>query len=482
MKLETTRSHFELLNLARPGSASTKDVSDPFSRFGGRERAKGDALGFWERMVTSNVVPQPLWNGITDYLIVPRNQMGERRARNLESDGTVITLPQALAAVSVTPNGRRFLEGCLPRLTPFLPSDTEAITLNFDPHEMRGPLTQGLIAMRSVGDLIATLDRLSYSQFLLWFFSSLEAGQSPPRGLLTQLQHDLPMEYSVTTFNLAALPWLGGFGLPDNGRLAEIGDDLRRQDSSFYMTQEGWTDSTEEVRRRVNYPYAAQRGGLIKSRSTGIYGLIGSSGLMILSKYPLIHVEEIPFPNPQGVEKFFVQKGILHARAATPHGFVDLYDIHAQSSYPDFLRTMFGGDEWESRREQLRFIRDVVSRRRERHIPCIAGGDLNVPEGTAEYNEFLKAIGVDLYRARHPYPLLPGIQPSERELGITFDSERNPLAGRTKHPEDKPSRLDYLLGAGEHFERDRVAFHTEVVFRDRPKSDHYGVRARFVRC
>jgi endonuclease/exonuclease/phosphatase family metal-dependent hydrolase len=460
--------------------AQTTTSCDPFSALGGPMVAKSQALAFWEGLRHHHVISPELWDQITDYLIIPANQIGESRRREILTDSATVSLPQALAAISVTSQGRTFLTGCLPRIAPFIPLNAEALTLSFNPYDHSGLLTHDHLAMRRVHDLIAGLERLSYSQLLRWFDSSLQVNGPHSDQIRAQLHSELPKEFSLISFNVGALPGLCGYGLPDNGRFSQIGGDLRREDASFVLLQEMWRKEADVIRQRAGYEHVAQ-GGLVRSSSPGNYGLLGKSGLMILSKFPLTHVEEIPFPNPKGVEKLFVKKGILFARAQIPgFGYVDLFDVHTQSCYPGFLRTIFPCDEEGSRRAQLEFIREQVARRREPHVALsIVAGDFNVLEGSEAYHSLLKQIGADVYRDRHPFHELSEPHLADRVNGYTFDPYNNPLAALTQHPEDAPSRLDYGIASGTLAERGKLAFHGEVLFNGpQYTSDHAAARFR----
>lgn len=190
-----------------------------------------------------------------------------------------------------------------------------------------------------------------------------------------------PESLRVLTFNTAGLPFVHA-GLAR--RLAASGRALAEGGYDIVGLQELWRDGdSARLARASGLRHSARR-------ATGL--LTYGSGLTILSRWPIAHVEERPFsilrPSLRNLAQGepLVEKGLLLARVATPWGELDVYNAHTLSDYPEIsyqplrLTELFDLAEavWE------------LSARR----PFLVLGDLNAALGDLDYETFKSLLGV----------------------------------------------------------------------------------------
>lgn len=132
----------------------------------------------------------------------------------------------------------------------------------------------------------------------------------------------------VLTYNIHGLPLIA----EDSSRYADIGRILnkRRRDGTaphVVAIQEAFEDRTQELVDEADFPYGA-RGKNAKFPRL-------SSGLLILSEFPIIQVNRMIYENCVSWD-CFARKGVLHTQVQLP-GVpfpLDLYDTHLNSD-PD---------------------------------------------------------------------------------------------------------------------------------------------------
>jgi len=107
------------------------------------------------------------------------------------------------------------------------------------------------------------------------------------------------------------------------------------------------------------------------------------TGLMILSKHPIVDFETLSFKNQYFAESFGVNRGALWARVKPPNSPpIDVFTLHTTASVreallkgaPEFV--LAAGDT--ARLGQFREIREFVEERREsKTSACVVAGDFN---------------------------------------------------------------------------------------------------------
>lgn len=226
--------------------------------------------------------------------------------------------------------------------------------------------------------------------------------------------------------------------------------------------QEAWDSETEIIVKRAGFPYVA--------RSRNSHRLIGGSGLITLSRFPIVQKEFVPFRTCAGAD-CLSNKGVLRTRLALPDGSsVDIYNIHMNA----WLR--FGYDLGSKvRRRQIRTLRRLV---RDRSVAAgvrwLVLGDANAPEGSRNYRELREGLqALDAYRELNPNALA--------DPGFTYD-RRNPWIPRLPEKHFPSVRIDYIWLApelGRGLRETRLEFE-EPVREGKPLSDHYGLSGRLV--
>ena len=231
----------------------------------------------------------------------------------------------------------------------------------------------------------------------------------------------------VLSFNVAGIPvvhekW--------PARRAEIARQLRDADYDIIGLQEMWPDKDAmALFHESGYPFYAR------------YPSLGGTGLMILSRHPIMEIRERPFscfpPAAWTVYQgeTLSTKGVLMARVRTPSGELDVYDTHLVADYPTL-------DYSAVRTAQVFELAETIAGLSGGR-PHIVLGDLNTGPGDAEYEAARKILGLSdacrtgemehcpdhargtridhvlyspglkaLGRGRLPYDLPPGIGPT----------------------------------------------------------------------
>jgi endonuclease/exonuclease/phosphatase family metal-dependent hydrolase len=248
----------------------------------------------------------------------------------------------------------------------------------------------------------------------------------------------------VLTYNVWGLP--KPF-LTDPSRFSEIAQAIPATDADIVAFQEAFTSRTDE---------------LMHARGPGKPGpLMTNSGLLVISRWPIIQREEIIYSACSGSD-CIANKGALYLRIRLDENQdLDVFATHMNASDTGEIRV-------HQTKELAQFIRVFSGRR-----PLILLGDLNT-RPNSEIFAHLGGLGIrdshDEFVAANP-----GIPPHER-LGYTVDRARNPLAG--KHPVS--GKIDYVL-VRDLPEQPICTRQSKLAF-DKPAnnrflSDHFGVLA-----
>ena len=236
-------------------------------------------------------------------------------------------------------------------------------------------------------------------------------------------------------------------------RFEEISKALAELDADIILLQEVYRkEHCERIVRELGYPYAVQTRDAFPMRS----------GLMILSKHPILEGGYIPFKTKL-IEDRIADKGMLVARIATPLGEVAIVNVHPTAGgrqhpeHPTVNRI---------RSAQLRQAMDVLEQMSANTSMRIMGGDFNAgPEASTEnFEEILREGYEDTVK--------------QGTMRFTWDPA-NPLNAHGPHAHCPPQRCDHVFVQGQ-----QVRATSKIVLTDPvvpvPQgsctlSDHYGV-------
>jgi len=274
----------------------------------------------------------------------------------------------------------------------------------------------------------------------------------------------LPIEnnLNLASLNVWGIPSFLGGRAPK--RFTEIGNILASQQYDIICLQEMWDKRTKEIIIRSGYPFVVDDGRYP--------GLKNSSGLVTLSKFPIIEQTFTAFENASTIEKF-VKKGILRTRILSPLGEVEILNVHMCSDTESSLEkaTLI-------RLKQIQQLKSLVQKYSIQR-PVIVMGDFNVTDGHNDSNALTDIFDCDIFS------LSNNSAPSSTLIN-TFDFDRNSWANTYKKLNigfDKtPSRLDRILSTG-HFNYP-VCVESAVCFTElnpnskQHVSDHFGINTK----
>ncbi len=237
-----------------------------------------------------------------------------------------------------------------------------------------------------------------------------------------------PVRFSVLTYNIAQVPdpfYEGRRNRDQN--IDDIAGFLNHSSVGIVCLQEAFGDSSRSRLLRATreaYPY----------RAFGPEGhpLEQDSGLVILSRFPILEQHRLEFREGEGIPDNYVAKGILHVRVklgARSAESIDLFTTHTQSGD--------GRDEKRNRQHQFEESLDFI-RRHSRGDPWILTGDMNV-DGASRDQDPHDAMMEALSR---PWDLWKEFHPHGEEAGFTFGDGNN-FNNQERALESE--RLDFIL-------------------------------------
>ncbi|NWJ48195.1 MAG: endonuclease/exonuclease/phosphatase family protein [Chloroflexi bacterium] len=198
---------------------------------------------------------------------------------------------------------------------------------------------------------------------------------------------------------------------------------------------------------------------------------VNGSGLLLLSRYPLVDVAFLRFKltsRPERVPQeldYFGGKGIGYARIQTPTGFVELFNIHPVAQYTGDSNDLYRAHRAAAAYEAARFVNTHANRK----YPVILMGDLNMRPDQLPYR-LLRHLAnlLDSYSELNP-----------QDPGYTY-SVNNPYSNKS----EPSKRLDYILyRAGSESSITPVSsalcFNQINTQAPRAYTDHYGVLSEF---
>lgn len=274
-------------------------------------------------------------------------------------------------------------------------------------------------------------------------------------------------ELRVASYNVWGLP---SPLLRHGERFDRIPDAINALDADVVLIQEAFTDKAQALTRLFNFPYFAWGP---KSRF-----LHFSSGLLILSRFPIEETARITYTHCGGVD-CFANKGALYAKIRIPRGSkIGTAKGDLQDSKVSVFNTHLNANGHEDVRASqaahlLRFVRSYSQ-----GLPTVVGGDFN-GEGQSVFRKAKQAL---LLRDAHAEFVWnePGVSQQARDA-FTADPLHNPFLS----PSETRRRLDHIfLFDGSSQDKDGNPGRWKVInyglFFDGVHgdvlSDHFGVR------
>ena len=250
---------------------------------------------------------------------------------------------------------------------------------------------------------------------------------------------DEGLSLKLVTYNIWGLPsWMTG---ARPGRYPQIARELERLDPDIILLQEAWTAKARKA--------APDNGRWAIGRAAGQHTFFQQSGLVTLSKSPIIGGEFYPFSRSAFPDRF-VNKGVLKVTVQLAGGKVlNVWNVHLQE-----------GNTPEVRRSQVRELVSRVQAAEDGQIADLVGGHFNCTPECPLCRELANSLG-------------PSVQQlSDADSFVTWDGlSAKPGAGRT---------IDYIfirertpcqnLQARQH-----VAFTAARL--EQRLSDHLGIEA-----
>ncbi|NDG85051.1 MAG: hypothetical protein EBX52_08450 [Proteobacteria bacterium] len=251
---------------------------------------------------------------------------------------------------------------------------------------------------------------------------------------------------------------LNTWGVPlmveDTFRYGEAMRQIEARAPDVVMLEEVFSKKGKHAFHSEAYPYDAD--------GPRAFPKLVSSGVRILSRYPIVHTAQTVFRKCNGTD-CLSRKGALLAVIELPGGWhVNLVATHLDSS-----------ERVNIHLSQLAQIRTLIEREGDADAPLVLGGDLNFKEDSIEYPYAMKMLqATDAWRTVHP----------GAETGYTDDSFENryghDYALKLKSPFSR-GRIDYVLSRNSG-SRHITPIQASVIFNEEPLlSDHYGVEASF---
>jgi endonuclease/exonuclease/phosphatase family metal-dependent hydrolase len=248
-----------------------------------------------------------------------------------------------------------------------------------------------------------------------------------------------PLNLKLVTYNIWGLPsWMTG---ARHGRYPQIARELKRLDPDIILLQEAWTANARKS--------APDDGHWAIARAAGQHTFFQQSGLVTLSRFPIVGGEFYPFSHAAFPDRF-VHKGVLKVSVQLPGGRVlNIWNVHLQDAGSFALR-----------QSQIRELVSHVEAAQDGQIADLVGGDFNCPPDCLLYRELAKEFGPDLQE-------LTGAPPF-----ITWDgmSKKSGTGQTLDHIFIRPRTILQELKPQTH-----MAFAAQTL--EQRLSDHFGIEA-----
>lgn len=191
----------------------------------------------------------------------------------------------------------------------------------------------------------------------------------------------------LMTFNVWGLPsWLVKGGSPD--RFDRIAAEIEREAPDTVLFQEIWTTRAERA-----MPDSAEWSVVTGDRSSWI---CRRSGLVTLSRYPVVSAEFRPFRRAYGVD-VLVTKGALRTTLDLGGGrLMNLWNVHLQAGRSGLDRRV--------RLQQIAELERWMGESEKGQVLDVVGGDFNCLPNSAEHRRLTAFLGPDLQTALRRSP------------------------------------------------------------------------------
>jgi endonuclease/exonuclease/phosphatase family metal-dependent hydrolase len=185
----------------------------------------------------------------------------------------------------------------------------------------------------------------------------------------------------LTTFNVWGLPsWMNGAS-PD--RFQKISAALDKTGSDVVLLQEVWTRrSFAELSEQAKG--SARQWWTACARHKGTF--LGQNGLLTLSRYPIIDAKVMHFSSASMPDSLMC-KGVLRVTILVRGERFNVWNVHLQD-----------GGSMRVRSRQITQLIGWIQDSREGQIADIVGGDFNFTPESAEFHQFVAAVGPDVHQ------------------------------------------------------------------------------------
>jgi len=176
----------------------------------------------------------------------------------------------------------------------------------------------------------------------------------------------------LVTYNIWGLPsWMTG---ARSGRYPQIARELERLHPDIILLQEAWT-----AKPRKSVPASRLWS---PARAAGQHTFFQQSGLVTVSRFPIIGGKFYPFSRAAFPDKF-VNKGVLKVTLELPgHQVLNVWNVHLQD-----------GGSPEVRFSQIRQLISRVQAAEDGQMADLVGGDFNCTPDSALYRELANSLG-----------------------------------------------------------------------------------------
>jgi endonuclease/exonuclease/phosphatase family metal-dependent hydrolase len=245
--------------------------------------------------------------------------------------------------------------------------------------------------------------------------------------------------------------------LQKSSRFADIHRLLPSLRADVVALQETFDRRTRVLDRIEGYSYLA-RGP--KGRRLRQF----NSGLLILSKHPIVAQHVVEFEGLCSGFDCLANKGMQHARIDVPGvGLIDVFNTHMNA---------FGAED--VRLEQVDLLAEFILRHSDpARRPIVMLGDYNYEPDSPSYRRMMERLGIRDTHVEH-VNRTPGLPDLDRD-GISSDPRRNANVPSSQ----PPKRIDYVFtrsdGPRVRVDRSRLVFDAPV--NGQFLSDHFGVMA-----
>ncbi|HZH68778.1 MAG TPA: sphingomyelin phosphodiesterase [Chitinophagales bacterium] len=252
---------------------------------------------------------------------------------------------------------------------------------------------------------------ISYFAILIFFFSSKDAFPKD-RVPVNIVEVD---SLKLLAWNIYMLPPMVGF-TGKVKRARAIAESLSSSDYDVLVFSEAFNRrARKRIREGLEHKYPYFIGPAFRKKNS----LITSSGVWIVSKYPIEQIAKIKFKRKSGVDNKMARKGALMVQVNKNGQKFNVIGTHMNSKGSLALRL-----------DQLRQIKDeLIDQYAEENIPVIVAGDYNI----LRYNEPGSVDSIVKVLEMEDYQL-------SGKTRYTYDYRTNHLAiGKTK------DELDYVF-------------------------------------